>query len=71
MRFYFRCDKKVIDAIIQANIKTVIYISCNPATLARDAKILLDNGYLINFVEGYNMFPQTEHIETLCIFEKK
>lgn len=65
------CDKKVIDAIIKANVKEIIYISCNPATLARDAKILIDAGYKIKSVEGFNMFPQTEHVETLAFFEKE
>jgi len=65
------CDKKVIDAIIKANVQKIIYISCNPATLARDAKILIDAGYKIKSVEGFNMFPQTEHVETLAFFEKE
>ena len=65
------CDKKVVDSIINAGVETVIYISCNPATLARDAKLLFDAGYIMPSVSGYNMFPQTEHIETLAIFEKR
>ena len=64
------CDKKVIDAIILSKVQEIIYISCNPATLARDAKILFDAGYKLYEITGFNMFPQTEHVETLAIFKK-
>ena len=64
------CDKKVLDAIIGAGIQTIIYVSCNPSTLARDAKILFDAGYEMKSIKGFNMFPQTEHVETLAVFEK-
>ncbi|MBE7082841.1 MAG: 23S rRNA (uracil(1939)-C(5))-methyltransferase RlmD [Clostridiales bacterium] len=58
-------DKNVLDAICQSKIKNVIYLSCNPATLTRDLKILCDNGYEINFAKPYDMFPQTAEVETL------
>ena len=64
------CDQKVIDTIISSKIEEIIYISCNPATLARDSKILLDNGFKISEVIGFNMFPNTEHVETLITFIK-
>lgn len=65
------CDKKVIDAIISSNVAEIIYVSCNPATLARDAKLLFDANYKLKDISAYNMFPQTEHVETLAIFCKE
>ncbi len=45
--------------------KTIIYISCDPATLARDLAILYRDGYHIELVQPYDMFPQTAHVETV------
>ena len=57
-------DKVVCDAIIASEPKQIIYLSCNPATLARDLNLLKDK-YEIEFVQPYDMFPQTANIETL------
>ena len=66
------CSVEVLNAIINAAPKNIIYISCNPSTLARDLKVVMDSGiYEINSIQGYDMFPQTKHIETLCILTKK
>ncbi len=64
------CDKIVLESIKNAKPNAIIYISCNPATLARDAKILTENSYKINFVQPFDMFPQTPHVETMVYFEK-
>ena len=58
------CDVRVLDSILQAKPTKIIYVSCNPATLARDVKRLLGN-YSIESVTPYDMFPHTKHIETL------
>lgn len=65
------CDKILLDMIAAANIKKVIYISCDPASLARDLKILMSYNYQINFVQGVDMFPQTSHCETVVCLERK
>jgi len=65
------CDKRVLEAVVISNPEKVIYISCNPATLARDAKVLIDAGYSVKEVTGFNMFPQTSHVETVAIFQKE
>ena len=65
------CDKRVLEAVVISNPEKVIYISCNPATLARDAKVLMDGGYSVKEVTGFNMFPQTSHVETVAIFQKE
>ena len=63
------CDKKFIDTIISMKIKKVIYISCDPSTLARDARILVDKGYKVKFVKPVDLFAHTSHIETIMCLE--
>lgn len=64
------CDEKVLDAIKSAKPDNVYYISCNPATLARDLA-RLDTDYEILSVSPYDMFPETKHVETLVLLSKK
>ena len=64
------CDQKVLDAIKQSKPSKVIYISCNPATLARDLSNLISD-YDIKSTKPYDMFPQTKHVETVCVLERK
>lgn len=64
-------DKKVAQTILSVKPDKIVYISCNPATLARDAQIFLDGGYSYAFAQTFDMFPQTSHVETLCVFELK
>ena len=63
------CDKAVLDAIVASKCRYVAYISCNPATLARDLAILA-TAYKVSSVTPYDMFPMTKHVETLCLLEK-
>ena len=64
------CDDGVIQALIKSGIDKIVYISCNPATLARDlAK--LSSAYNIISATPYDMFPQTSHIETLVCLARK
>ncbi len=63
------CDKKVIDSILKAEPTKLIYVSCNPATLARDIKFLLEK-YQIESVTPYDMFPHTKWVETLVCMKK-
>ncbi|MCH5278888.1 MAG: 23S rRNA (uracil(1939)-C(5))-methyltransferase RlmD [Christensenellaceae bacterium] len=60
-------DKPALDAIIASNIPRIAYISCNPATLARDCRILADGGYGIESVQPVDMFPMTHHVETVVL----
>lgn len=60
------CDKKLIDRLNEVKPKTIIYLSCNPATQARDIKLLLDN-YKIDTIKTFNFFPHTPHIENLVV----
>lgn len=63
-------DKTICDHILMKPPRAIAYISCNPATLTRDLKILL-SVYKLKKIFAYDFFPQTPHMETLVILEKK
>jgi len=63
-------DLETVEALIRHPVPTVIYLSCNPTTLARDLKALLP-AYRIKAVRGYDFFPHTPHIETLAVLIKR
>ena len=60
-------DEKTLGAVVRANPKRIVYVSCNPATLARDLRFLEDNGYEVKTVCGVDMFSQTMHIESVAL----
>jgi 23S rRNA (uracil1939-C5)-methyltransferase len=62
-------DRAVIDALIAKKSETIAYVSCDPATLARDAARLIAGGYKLKQVTPFDLFPQTYHIESISIFE--
>ncbi|HDP77545.1 MAG TPA: class I SAM-dependent RNA methyltransferase, partial [Mesotoga infera] len=49
----------------------IFYVSCDPATLARDTAKLIESGYEISSVKAFDMFPQTWHVETVCLLERR
>ena len=63
------CDKKLIDKLLEVTPVTIIYLSCNPVTQARDVKLLLEK-YKIEKVVPFNFFPRTPHLENLIILKK-
>ena len=60
----------VIPSILQMNPQKIVYVSCDPATLARDAKPLLAAGYELGRVTPVDLFPQTYHIESVSAFAR-
>jgi 23S rRNA (uracil1939-C5)-methyltransferase len=60
------CDPQVIDAILASGARRMVYISCNPATLARDIKLLTAGGFTVQAVQSVDMFPRCGHVETVC-----
>ncbi|MCR5719012.1 MAG: 23S rRNA (uracil(1939)-C(5))-methyltransferase RlmD [Lachnospiraceae bacterium] len=65
------CDKACLDTMLQMKPDRIVYVSCNPASLARDLRILCDGGYEIKKVRGVDQFPQTVHVETVCLLSRK
>ena len=62
-------DDKMLDAIAQALPKKIIYISCNPSTLAKNLKVLKHN-YHVTTILPYDLFPHTPHIESITVLER-
>ena len=65
------CDERLVDFASSLSPKRVVYISCNPATLARDVKRFNQNGYFCDTVWGFDLFPMTGHVESLVCRERK
>ena len=57
------CSMKFLKSLIELSPKRVVYISCNPETLARDLNVLVKSGYRVKKIQGVDMFPHTNHIE--------
>ena len=60
----------VVNVILEAAPKRIVYVSCNPATQARDIA-LLDKSYRVAAVQPVDMFPHTQHVEVVTVLEKK
>jgi 23S rRNA (uracil1939-C5)-methyltransferase len=65
------CKPEALTALIELAPRRIVYVSCDPATLARDAGRLADGGYQLLEVQPVDMFPQTYHIESVALFEKR
>ncbi len=65
------CDIELLKTIVTLSPSRVVYVSCDPATLARDAKFLCENGYTFDKAYPFDQFPQTSHVETVLLLSKK
>ena len=63
-------DEKFMSSVVKLNPKRVVYVSCGPDTLARDLKYFSKNGYKVKKIQPVDMFPFTEHCETVCLLTK-
>lgn len=63
-------SKEAIAGIIQQKPSRIVYVSCDVATLARDARTLLDAGYLIEALTGIDLFPNTAHVESVLVLSR-
>ena len=65
------CEEPVLSAIAESDVRRLVYVSCNPATLARDVKILSSFGFCVQSVQPVDMFPHTQHVETVVLLSRK
>ena len=66
------CDPALLDVMLQMDPERIVYVSCDSATLARDLKILTgENRYQIKTIQPVDMFPQSVHVETVCLLSRK
>lgn len=63
-------SREAMRAVVAHGANRIVYVSCDPATMARDARRLLDGGYRLLSLEGFDLFPNTPHVETLGVFER-
>lgn len=63
-------SKKFIESLVKMAPERVVYISCNPETLARDLQLITKKGYEVKAIQPVDMFPHTNHIETVCLLSK-
>jgi len=65
------CHIQVLETIGETQVPRVIYVSCDPASLARDLRRLVDCGYKVEEVQPVDMFPQTSHVECVVRIDRK
>ncbi|SEU27469.1 23S rRNA (uracil(1939)-C(5))-methyltransferase RlmD [Paenibacillus sp. NFR01] len=65
------CDPRLLETILQMQPERVVYVSCNPSTLARDLRVLEDGGYKTVEVTPVDMFPHTVHVETVVSLQRQ
>ena len=64
-------NKKAVEAVLKLSPSRIVYVSCNPSTLARDCKRFNDNGYSIDKVQPVDMFPLTVHVECVTLMSRE
>jgi len=64
-------SREAMDKVLTLTTPRLIYVSCDVATLARDARRLVDDGYAIERIDGFDLFPNTPHVETVVVFDRR
>lgn len=64
-------DYSLMDAIVRAKPKRLVYVSCNPATLAKNCDYLMHQGYEVKWIQPVDMFPHTAHVECIVKLERR
>jgi len=60
--------EEVVTVMTRTHPRAIVYVSCDPASMARDAKLLLEMGYRMDSLKGFDLFPQTQHVECVARF---
>lgn len=63
-------NRKLINGLIQKDVKNIVYVSCNANTLARDYSVFKENGYILKEISCVDMFPNTIHVECVVLLKK-
>ena len=63
--------EEFVHTVIEQDPERIVYVSCNPATCARDCHLFADAGYQLKYVQPVDLFPQTPHVECVVLLEKK
>jgi 23S rRNA (uracil1939-C5)-methyltransferase len=63
-------SREALDNVLRVEAAQVIYVSCDVATLARDARRIVDHGYAVGRVDAFDLFPNTPHVETVVVFRR-
>ncbi len=64
------CEERVLQTFVKLNVPRIVYVSCNPSTLARDLKYLVNRGYKVKEIQPVDMFPHTYHIECVALMSR-
>ena len=64
-------DEAFLSSVVKCSPERIVYVSCNLETLARDLKYLTKNGYMVKRMRGTDMFPHTNHTETVCLLSNR
>ena len=64
-------SREALDGALRLNAPRLIYVSCDVATLARDARRMIDAGYTIDRADAFDLFPNTPHVETVVVFQRQ
>ena len=63
-------SRDALRGVVECEPSRVIYVSCDVATLARDARAIVDSGYAITRADAFDLFPNTPHVETVVVFDR-
>ncbi len=61
------CAPEALQALAELRPRRIVYVSCHPGTLARDCKLLVEHGYVVEHAETVDMFPHTHHVEAIVV----
>jgi len=63
-------SREALDGICRHGASRIVYVSCDVATLARDARRIVDSGYALVQLDAFDLFPNTPHVETVSVFQQ-